>query len=211
MTQAMTSPQPLRERQADLTRTALFEGLSQLLAEGAPDITVQDVADRGGVSHRTVYRHFPSRDALFAAYADWLERRIEMEGGLSIPLNSDEIAQGVRREHEVLDAFGPAVIAMLKAGIAGRRGDAHRTWRTQAIRDALAGETTALEPGMAAAVFWVIRCLASSVTWTFIREEGGIDGHRSGEAVAWAIETLLAALRRGEAPGAPGEDGARPG
>lgn len=198
------APRGLRERQSDLTRRVVFEALSGLLAEGTGEFSVQDVADRAGVSHRTVYRHFASREALMSAYMDWLELQIAQAGGLSLPATDADIAEAVRREHEVLDSFRPALVGVMRLGVASERGAARRIERTRAIRAAVGDLITDLDPSRAEAVFWVIRCLTSSATWTFMREEGGINGRRSGEAVGWAIDTLLDALRRGAGPGAPG-------
>lgn len=46
---------------------AVLTGYITLLAEGRFDPTAEEIAARAGVSHRSIYRYFPSRDELLAA------------------------------------------------------------------------------------------------------------------------------------------------
>lgn len=51
------------ERQAEIVQAAL-----DLIGEaGAKDVTAQAIADRVGIAQPTVFRHFPTRDAIFRA------------------------------------------------------------------------------------------------------------------------------------------------
>lgn len=71
------------------TRTRLLDTAEQLLRRYGPDkTTVVDVARALGMSHSNVYKHFPSKEALWAAVAErWLHalseplaRIVESEG-----------------------------------------------------------------------------------------------------------------------------------
>src|SRR4030095_3779844 len=67
----------LRDLHADLTRDLIFEALMRLVSEeGVHDFSIQRVANLAGVSHRTVYRYFPTREALLEGLALWLEDRM---------------------------------------------------------------------------------------------------------------------------------------
>ncbi len=68
----------LRERQTELTRTAIVEAASDLLfgSDDVRDFTMQEVADRAGVSHRTIYRHFGSREELINAIGRSFDDRL---------------------------------------------------------------------------------------------------------------------------------------
>ena len=64
----------MRVRQQQLTREAILEALGQqIVASGPLGFSMQDVADRAGVTHRTVYNHFPTREALNDAFAVYVE------------------------------------------------------------------------------------------------------------------------------------------
>ena len=70
---------PLRERQASLARTAMFEALvHHLESRDADDIAMEDLAQEAGVSRRTLYRYFPTRSALLAEASEWI--RDELSG-----------------------------------------------------------------------------------------------------------------------------------
>ena len=52
------------------TRTAILEAVAaEIAASGLTGFSIQGVADRAGVTHRTVYNHFPTREALNDARA----------------------------------------------------------------------------------------------------------------------------------------------
>jgi len=60
----------LRDAQQDVTRNRIVGAVRDLLGEAQPGaLSVVAVAERAGVSRRTVYRHFPTKDALVAAVA----------------------------------------------------------------------------------------------------------------------------------------------
>ena len=49
----------------------------------------------------------------------------------------------------------------------------------------------------------LLRSLGSSHSWLRLREEFGVPGTESGPLTRWAIETILAAVRRGDLPDLP--------
>src|SRR5690606_3377980 len=83
-------PLSLRGMQAELTRETILSSVADLLREENPeDITVPAVAKRSGISLRTVYRHYPEREQLFAAAADWINE--EVFGGIPYAHDLDEL------------------------------------------------------------------------------------------------------------------------
>ena len=61
---------PLRAEQRDATRNRVLEAaVEELAGDGVDELTIPLVARRAGVSVRTVYAHFPTKDALFEAIA----------------------------------------------------------------------------------------------------------------------------------------------
>jgi len=62
---------PRRSIRADATRRKIMDAVHELLGEGAfHEATVEEVADRAGVSRATVYLHFRSRFDLIDAICD---------------------------------------------------------------------------------------------------------------------------------------------
>ena len=68
----MTSPTDwLAADRADLAATRILDTAESLfVARGVASVTMRDVADAVGCSRATLYRHFPGRDRLLAAYVE---------------------------------------------------------------------------------------------------------------------------------------------
>jgi AcrR family transcriptional regulator len=60
-------------RHTEATRKAIVEAAAELFVDRRQDgFSVQDVADRAGLTHRTIYRYFPTRIELIGAAAQHL-------------------------------------------------------------------------------------------------------------------------------------------
>jgi len=67
------SARPASVRHMEATRNAILEAAVDLFLERKSDgFSVQEVADRAGLTHRTVYRYFPTRQELLGATASRL-------------------------------------------------------------------------------------------------------------------------------------------
>lgn len=89
------SPRPAspdgRALRSERSRKAIVQALLELIGEGVLEPTAQQVADRGGVGLRTVFRHFDDMEALFAA----MDARIQAD---ALPLLLAEPPQGTLAE-----------------------------------------------------------------------------------------------------------------
>jgi TetR/AcrR family transcriptional regulator, regulator of autoinduction and epiphytic fitness len=65
-----------RSLRAERTRTALAAAYLDLLTEGDLRPTAERIAERAGCSPRSVFKHFPDREALFAAASKVQEERV---------------------------------------------------------------------------------------------------------------------------------------
>src|SRR5512134_1076600 len=68
------------------TRRAILEAMVDVIMESdGIGFSVQAVADRAGVTHRTVYNHFPTREALNDAFAEHVEQALAelVDGAIS--------------------------------------------------------------------------------------------------------------------------------
>lgn len=186
----------VQRRKAAAVREVIFEAVADGFAESGADFTVQDIADRAGVSYRTIYRYFPTREELLAEFVSWLEQTVDHRRIVA----ADDIAAALRHNYRQLEANADTVVPVIKLGIATGLYNEHSVDRSQQIVSALEQEVAHLPPDIAKAVAWTIRQLGSYQTWMRLRDEAGITGDCSGAAVAWAVETLLAALRDGGGP-----------
>lgn len=191
----------LRDRQMGFTRDLILGALGDLIGEGRlGEFSVQDVADRAGVSLRTVYRHFASRDALLEGFVAWAFERARSAGAAEWPARADDIAPLVRQKFVAFEGLAPLVIALAKLDSATGIGTPVAARSVRTIRSSLAEVTAGLDPKLAEAVVWMVRIIWSHKTWAAFHEEGGVDSAHAGAAAAWAIDVLIRALREGSGP-----------
>lgn len=85
-----TEARPMRA-DAQRNRDALLEAASAAFAQNGVDTSLEDVAKRAGVGIGTLYRHFPTRDALIeAAYRRGVEHLCETADELRAKHQGDE-------------------------------------------------------------------------------------------------------------------------
>ena len=88
-----TGERPLRA-DARRNRDRLLEVAARVFAADGPDVTLDSIAREAGVGIGTLYRHFPSREALVeAAYRNELARLCDATGGLLAALPADQAAR----------------------------------------------------------------------------------------------------------------------
>lgn len=184
---------PLREEHTRRTRELILDALVGLVGAGATDdLNIAELADRAGVSPRTVYRHFPDRDALLAGLSDHLDERGIWSADPSQLASIDDLRQVVPLAYQQFEDHPDETRALVALNLAGS-AEVSRTHRTTMI--GLAQEWfPALVPDDAAAVGAVLHLLMSSRTWVRLRDEAGLDADQAARALAWTVQTLSADL-----------------
>lgn len=187
---------PLRERQAADTRQVILESAADLIVgEGLMDFSLREVAARAEVSERTVYNHFPSRQALLDGLNAWVSEQLQAQRLQSDPRDLADPVRRVGAIFAAFDAMGAPARALARLSAAQGLRSAGHDERTRAWRDRLADLLDPLPPEEARRCFAVLRHLMSVNTWLALREEFDLDGDEAGQAIAWALDTLLDALR----------------
>jgi AcrR family transcriptional regulator len=192
----------LRDRQVAQTREFILDAVTTLLGDRrADEVTTRDIAAAAGVSERTVYRHFPDRDALL----EGLSQRLPHLDGVKPSFAAgglDALAPTSRRLMELLDEHYVTARAEAVFNADPRRFAADTQANTREMRKLLAKELPELGEREQLRVAAVIRCLVSTQAWLRMREEFGVPGTESGPVVAWVIDTIIRELRAGNAPAA---------
>jgi len=188
----MTMP-TLRERQAEQVRVTVLDAVARQLEErSVDDIAMADVAADAGISLRTLYRYFPDRAALLHAAGEHLYRALGI--GTEIA-DAADISASFRDAATKLSSR-PALTRALVQTTAGRAArSAARVQRVEEIRTALAPLTDGLDADTARRATAVIAHLCSAVSWVAVSDDSGLDDEDAQQAVAWAIDTLIAVLR----------------
>ena len=66
----MTAPADGRSARRERNRDAVLDALVELTTEGLDDPSIDDIADRAGVSYRSVYRYFRDRSEMMDEATD---------------------------------------------------------------------------------------------------------------------------------------------
>jgi len=185
----------LRRTQVELTLDKIRRAAADLLSErGAADaITFKAVAEGAGVTEMTVYRHFPTRDALLQGL--WLHLNDQMAPDLGMP----ESVAALFGQHEKLFSGFDRIAPQIVASISTQQGremraalNAQRRKAFLAIVEEVAPNLGAPRKAEAAAV---LQLLHSAYAWDSLREQWGLEGKAAGRATKWALEVLLQQLR----------------
>ena len=190
---------PLREEKARATRESVLEALHALLEDATtPDeIGFDAIARRAGIERRTVFRHFATKNDLYAAFWPWLNARI---GVSPTPQDLADIVDGPRRAFQKFDAHDAAV----RAALHSRTGREMRAGAVESRRilfaKALAPVCDTLPPEEARWVEALAHLLYSASAWEVLKDYGGLSGAQAGEAASWALEVILSAITEGRLP-----------
>jgi len=190
----MKSGASLRERQAAVIREAILDALADRLDSDDPDdIAMPQVAEQAGISLRTLYRYFPTREAMFDAVGDHVVGRL----GLPRQIEGADDIVPVFLESARRGAQSPRLVRAMLWTRPGRRArSSHRRRRVDAITAALTEVTSHLPSAEARRREGAIVYLASLPAWITVSEECGLSAEDARLGIAWALDTLVAGLRR---------------
>ena len=188
---------PLRERQMKETKEAIFRAASEQLSDsGLEEFHIPRLAEAAGVSVRTVYRYFPTKEALLAAFAEWLDDQI---GTFSMSANIDDMVTGVEMVFAAFDDNADVIRSQWATHQGRAIREKGRGRRLETLGAAVRNATPHLSPREHRHATAILSLLHSSRTWQAMKDDFGMNGREAGKAVSWAIRTLVADLKRREA------------
>jgi len=80
----------LRERQREETREQILRAVGhQLETRSLEDLSFAEIAEDAGVGERTVYRHFPTKEALLGAFWAWMQTEALAKAEPARPMRSE--------------------------------------------------------------------------------------------------------------------------
>ena len=178
----------VRELQAAVVRDRVLDAVS-VLVEAGDDLTFAKVAVAAGVPERTVYRHFPNRQALIAALFEHTNRRIGFDGEL--PTTADAMTAMVHRVFPGFDTVAP-VIAELLTSPEGRQARLGAIAdRQAAARAVVAAARPDLDDDTARHIAAIVQALGTAAMWQTLRDFWAMDGAEAATAATTAIDILL--------------------
>jgi AcrR family transcriptional regulator len=194
-----TVPIDGRTARAQRTRDAIVDACLALVGEDDLRPTGPRVAQRAGVSVRSVFQHFDDLESLYAAVS---ERSAARVAPLIVPIDpglplDDRIDALVGQRAVVLEAISPvcraaAVHGPFSVGIQKRLHEGHQTMRAQALL-VFEPELAELPPEVRGPVEDAIDSVASWSNWNVLRTFQG----RSVEQAAAVVDLMLRSILNG--------------
>jgi AcrR family transcriptional regulator len=183
----------LRARLQEKTREVIIDAVIDLLGDtGVIDFSFFEVARRAGLSVRTVYRHFATRDELFDAVGARINERVGFD---EYPRTADAMVALVRQLFPAFDKNAPLILAQQQTRLGAQVRTHARKERNAAGRAAVEAIAPDLPEERKHAVAALLSCILSGDAWRRMRDDWGLTGEQSGEVAAWAIDTLTKALQ----------------
>jgi AcrR family transcriptional regulator len=179
----------LRADHVEQTRARILDAaIAQMSDAPVESLTVAGVAKRAGVTERTIYRHFQTRDALLAAV--W-PRMQSLVGSRGFPQTAADLVATPPRLFPAFDGQEGPVRASIysEAGreVRLRANNERKAAMLTCVRDAL----PELDESRAYARAAAVQLLNSAFAWSAMRDFWDLDGETAGEAAAEAISILL--------------------
>ncbi len=193
----------LRARQRQLGREAIVDACAALVTERHHlDFTMKEVADRAGVSLRTVYNNFATREDLLDALGAAMDEQAQALGG---PQAGDlatraDLFDAIGTNLDIFERLGGLSEALAQMPLADVGRDADRVARTARISEFIAGQMPSVPAAEARAIAIVLRHLLSHRSWFWLTREYGLDAADVNRVVNWAIAVLIDAAEAGNLP-----------
>lgn len=160
------------------TRDAIVTALMDLIAGGDIAPTAQRIANRAGVSVRSVYQHFTDVEGLYADASsrtfEWLQSVTkEIDPGWPLKRRIDEFAATRAATLEMLTPFSRAsrLIEPNSAAIRQNRLEMQR-WGRDRIARIFASELSELEGQARSSLLAAMDTLTSAEAWEHLRTSG---------------------------------------
>ena len=199
--QVSAGPIDGRAARAARTRDAIVDACVSLVEEGDVRPTAPRIAERAGVSVRSVFQHFDDLPALYTAV---VRKVVERVAALVVPVDTSlpldrriatfahhranllEAVTPFRRAAAVHAPFSPELREALVEGAAYLRSEIEATF---------GAELTLAPPAERRELLDALAVTTSWGAWDALRSEAGGSRHRAQAVVARTLRALLAAHR----------------
>jgi AcrR family transcriptional regulator len=174
------------------TRAAIAAAFVALVDEGNLAPTSHQVAERAGVGHRTVFRHFQDMESLYGAIHDEIVERASplLEApppGAPLPGRIAHLVRQRARFHTRITQFRRALIARYWSSPALQA----LVRRDQAMLRVLTRECVPESRSLPSADFELLELVLSYEAWSRLRELQSLSERRARDVIETALRRLL--------------------
>ncbi len=187
-----------RVARRERNRDAVVDAIMVLIQAGESQPSMADVAKLAGVSERSIFRHFDTRDALFAAV---IERQLEIVSGLlhEVPTTgslADRVEALVDERARLFEEITPMrrsalQFAEVSEQVAERLADSRR-WLRDELEAVFARELGRRPAAERRDLLAGVAMTTSWESWNLLRTEEGCSVLRARRIVARTLNRQLA-------------------
>lgn len=192
----MTSIRPTATSVEDTTARILNALVDVISTDGITEFSVQAVADRASVSHRTVYRHFPSREALLEGITDYLEDPMRAEGLPGVPDDLDDCVDTIENVFAFFEANAAMIEAMVIVRLALGMEPSRSSERTNGFIEIVRRGAPQLPPDEVHSYAMGLRAIASSQHWYVLTRRLELSTEQASKVAADTLRALIGEIRR---------------
>ena len=180
---------PLRQGYAAQTRERILDAAIAALNDGAPEqLTIAGVARAAGITERTIYRHFATREDLLRAVWPRMQARMGMSG---FPQDVETLLATPQKVFPRFAAEEGSVRASMASDAGREIRRAANPERQKAFVGCVAEALPALDAAARRRRAAVIQLIGSAHGWAAMKDYWGLDADEAGRAAAEAIALLL--------------------
>lgn len=181
-----------RAQRVKADRQLIVQTMVQILVEKkGTEATFEEIAERTGISERTIYRFFKNKTELHREtnlyLTDYLKAGMDQIGSM-------DMASFAKHTFELFDRNEPLVLAYIYSSFGQEARKLFREKLNQAIIAKVRQEKPLeLTPENLKKIA-VIVSLVNAKIWHDIKVDFGFSGTQMGDSMAWAIRSLIDAL-----------------
>lgn len=188
--------EPLREGHKRATRERIVRAVSELVAEAHPAaISVPAVAARAGVGVATIYRYFPTKEALLDASVLVMGSEASITSLAQLPTSFDELARMLPAAFADLADHLPLARNQLASPLG--RELRRRRWEAKKVAVDAALSGSGIDPTSAGGQRFgaITDVLTSSTALLELHDKAGISVEDAAAYVLWALSVLERATK----------------
>ena len=189
----------LRDRQRELTRGLIVDALAHvILRDGISEFSMQAVAAEARCSLRTLYRYFPSREALLIGLEEEMAdfARLSFE---RLPVSAgDDLVTFAEQMPLLLDERRDLVRAWAAAVPASRIRESVSSRMSELVGVSVDRAAPSLSTAGRFRAVAALRLVANSRSWLTLTDQ--LTAEDAADVMAWVVRTLLADLSNGGGP-----------
>jgi AcrR family transcriptional regulator len=186
----------LRLQQQERTQQALRSAATDFILEGRiHNFTIQEIAERAGVSYPSVYRHFTSREALLEHLVHW-GAELFMEIQPPYPDTLEGVPSWAENTIDVLMEYLPLIKAM-DVVLAGKQIHARTRERDELFLQLVIQAAPGLPEEYLTGATSILRIFTSAGTWAQLHLRFGLQKDALKVAVSEGIKAQIRHITSG--------------